>query len=103
VIQADENANGSERILAVGDELALVLPENPTTGFRWELVSDGVPACRLEGDEYRSPSGLPGAGGTHQWRFRATQAGIGTIELRYRRPWLKDAAKTFRLAVRVRD
>ena len=87
-----------------GEALRLSLPENPSTGYSWNLtLSNGL---YLVGDEYSSDdtSGrLVGAGGTHSWDIRATGIGPQQILGVYRRPWESTTApeKTFALTVQV--
>jgi inhibitor of cysteine peptidase len=103
-VRVDESADGQSVDLEAGQLLEVDLPDNPTTGFRWVVTSDGAPACALEGDSYRSPAtSRPGQGGRHVWQFRAGPPGQGTIALAYRRPWESDGAeRTFTLAIAVR-
>jgi inhibitor of cysteine peptidase len=98
----DENSNGATVDLTVGEVFEIQLAENPTTGFRWQVHTDGGPVCQPVDDRFESPSGPPGRGGVHVWRFRAWQNGAGQIDLVYRRSWETAAAKTFTLHVRVK-
>ena len=86
----------------LGESFELVLRENPTAGYRWKIAEDGEPVCSFTGDDFK-PGRLPGAEGTHRWRFRATQQGHSTILMTLQRPWAKDveAAKSFALKVTV--
>jgi inhibitor of cysteine peptidase len=104
----DERADGTEVELAVGQEIEISLPENPTTGFRWHLGSSGEPACALLDDSFEPPSGAsgggsPGQGGRHHWRLEAMQPAQGRVEIMSRRPWEDDqaAARRFTLTIRV--
>jgi inhibitor of cysteine peptidase len=98
----DERANGARIDLAMGAEAALQLPENPTTGFRWQVDADGAPALALSGDRYEAPPrGRPGAAGRHVWSFRAVARRTGVIRLSYRRR-LGAVARTFSVAIDVR-
>lgn len=99
----DAHSNGQERELPLGQRFEVCLSENPTTGFSWSLTSHGEPVCTLVQDFYESPNGLPGQGGTHHWQFQTTQAGLGTIEMVYRRPWEEEGKRTqrFTLCIRV--
>jgi inhibitor of cysteine peptidase len=103
MVQVDESHNGSEIDLRTGEPLEIRLSENPTTGFRWGLESNGAPACILVEDVYETSSVTPGAGGNHRWRFQAAQIGEGRIRLGYRRSWEGQgaASRTFTLGVRV--
>ncbi|MDD1664615.1 MAG: protease inhibitor I42 family protein [Methanomicrobiales archaeon] len=69
-------------------EIQLRLPENPTTGFSWNLsVTTGLSVIN---DTYipDDVSGkLVGSGGTHVWFLKAMQPGKQDISGVYRRPW----------------
>ena len=77
----DESSNERDIELGVGEAFELRLPENPTTGFRWELVSNGGPACLLQGDHFEPGDRTPGRGGMHVWQFRVAQAGLAILTL----------------------
>ncbi len=103
MLRVDQSSNNTEVVLAAGQALEIALPENPTTGFRWELKAGGNPACVPSGDAFDAPSAGIGKSGTRRWRFDAVRAGSGSIELVYRRAWEKDKppAQVFRLTARV--
>jgi predicted secreted protein len=84
-MRLDEAAHGSEIRLRLGQELDVVLVEARTAGYRWAVVSDGSPVCRLERDRFEPPPPVPGAPGRHTWTFSAIQAGAAEIELAYAR------------------
>ena len=102
MFHADESQNGGKIDLAVGDTLELRLPENPTTGFRWSLRSDGGPSCTMIQDDFTPPGTRPGQGGVHTWRFRALRAGQGVIDLVCQRHWEQTAGREFKLQVEVK-
>ncbi|MET8975729.1 protease inhibitor I42 family protein [Streptomyces sp. NPDC004539] len=83
-----------------GDDLVVELPENATTGFRWEVTSlDGL---ELTGDDHTpAPTVTVGAGGTRVLRLRAEKAGEGRLELVYRRPWEAEGERAGEYALRV--
>jgi len=105
MIHVDQSYNGHEVTLAVGQVMELVLSENRTTGFRWDLKTKAEPVCELVKSTFDPPKGHPGNAGIHRWQFQAVHSGSANIELEYRRPWEKDAApaKIYKLGVRVRD
>ena len=106
MLQFDERANGNEIELYVGEEFVIILHENPTTGFRWSLVSNGEPACKALGDVYTQPDiHAVDAQGSHCWQFQATQAGIANIALVYQRPWeqAENPAQKFALSVHISE
>jgi predicted secreted protein len=92
---------------AVGDTIRLSLPENPSTGYSWQMTtSDGIEKI---GDNYvQGNAGMPlrpivGAGGTHEYVYKATKPGAQTISGIYKRPWegKSEGEKTFTLSVNV--
>ncbi len=107
--QLNESSNGQEIQLHSGEKFEIGLLEIPTTGFRWSLVSSGEPACIALDNFYEQPDVHAvhafDQEGTHYWRFEAAQAGLGQIELVYRRSWeqAQNAARRFTLNVRVME
>lgn len=99
-MRVDESASGTEVRLRVGDAVEVVLPERRTAGFRWQVLSPGAPACRLENDKYTAPPGPPGASGEHSWTFRAVQGGADAVALAYGRSF-GDAPPVRRFELRV--
>lgn len=89
---------------AVGDMITLRLPENPTTGYRWELtVSDRSVITRAD-DEYLSGGEASGSGGVHRFELQAHSAGTARVALQLRRAWEPEdmAAQQFSITVHVR-
>jgi inhibitor of cysteine peptidase len=102
-ITVGPKANGTTLRPQVGDTLAVRLPGNPTTGYRWAVVRT-PPALRLLSSAYvPAPPGRLGQGGTYVFRFQV-RAGSGVLSLDYRRPWKTGSPplKTFRLTIRAR-
>jgi len=80
VVEAD---NGSAVRVRRGQTVEIDLPERPTTGFRWQVVT--TPACcvvREDSFAGPAPGAPPGAPGVHSWRLEATRAGDGPFEVR---------------------
>jgi inhibitor of cysteine peptidase len=101
-----ESADGREISLSPGESFEVCLEERPTTGFRWQIVSDGAPLCVLVSDSFAAPkSHVPGRAGHHSWTFRIEHPGRATVELASRRPWEKQKppARAFRLTVIATD
>jgi inhibitor of cysteine peptidase len=100
--QVDQGFDGREVSLRVGESLVLSLPENPTTGFTWEIHETGSPACALRDTVFDPPTAGVGRGGTRRWRFEAVQAATSTLALVYRRASEdRPPARRFRLTIRV--
>ena len=100
--RCDEGCNGQTVDLAVGQKIEIRLPENPTTGFRWQLSAEDKAMCRLVSDSFGAPSGPPGRGGEHVWIFQAAQPGECDIVLRLRRPWDASTEPVQTFSIRVR-
>ena len=83
--------------------MELRLAENPTTGYRWNFVANGAPACMVLGDRFdHPPGGPPGQGGEHTWQIKGVTIGECDIAMRYGRSFQPEAAgKSFALHVRV--
>ncbi len=82
-----EEDNGKILSASPGDSIVLVLPENPSTGYRWEMETTGgiVP---VSDSFFPSDTGLTGAPGTHLWQFMVKGSGFQKIIGTYRRPWV---------------
>jgi inhibitor of cysteine peptidase len=87
---------GGQAIVVLGQEVALHLEANATTGYRWEVVqpvSDVV--LVVDNGTYREPpdpDARVGAGGSTSFVFRAIRRGKAVLDLVYRRPWERDVA-----------
>jgi inhibitor of cysteine peptidase len=88
--------NNGERVrLRLGDEIALRLPENATTGYRWHTDrAEGVVEEETSTSESSAPSSPPdernpvvGRGGLRAFHFRTSKAGPGRLALSYYREW----------------
>jgi inhibitor of cysteine peptidase len=89
-----------------GDEIVVLLAENPTTGYRWHGQVHGK-AVALEADGYRPPpapeSSEPvfGRGGQREFRFRVLTAGSAVLELKLWREWEGESSVLERVTVTV--
>ena len=87
--------------IVVGETVTLRLAENPTTGYRWAVLSAGGLEMVRDGFE-GAGSGAIGAGGTRVLEFRAARVGSGRVELVNRQEWNPEgAAERFEVAVEV--
>ena len=75
---------------------AVLLNENPTTGYTWSFQASAEGIVTLEKDEFIAPktntdgANLLGAGGYHVWVFDGTAEGDVTLTFQYARSWEKD-------------
>ena len=86
-VNLTESANGTTIRLHVGDEIHIVLDENPTTGYQWD--SPVPQAFTVIEDRFNPPEGSPmmGQGGIHTWVLKAVQKGTYGIHWMYKRSW----------------
>lgn len=79
--------------LSMPDKAAVMLLENPTTGYTWtyQVSSEGI--LVPEKDVYLQPSEtLEGAGGQHLWVWSGAKAGEVTLVFAYARSFEPDVA-----------
>jgi predicted secreted protein len=105
VVFISQDDNGREFTLDRGDALEISLPATSGTGYTWQaqpvaggfVKQVGAPAFALD-------SAMPGASGHQIFHFGIGASGTGTLEIRYLRPWEKDAkpAKIFKIMLIVR-
>jgi inhibitor of cysteine peptidase len=97
--------NGKQLAIRVGDELLVELPENPTTGYRWQLNSSGDASLTLDRDEFELPTNsTAGSGGTRHISLRASSTGHSQLRLELRRAWEQgqSAVEEFAVPIEVR-
>jgi inhibitor of cysteine peptidase len=73
-----------------GQNLIVILPSNPTTGYRWAIQDSAGGVLRALGPEvYRNPedAGVVGAAGESTWRFQTFATGTGRLRLTSQQPW----------------
>jgi inhibitor of cysteine peptidase len=98
----NESADGSTITVPVDGKFVVVLAENPTTGYSWNVtVTAGL---EITNDTYIAPeTGLVGAGGSHQWDVKAIASGQQEFSGVYMQPWMNATGNetTFSLMVTV--
>ncbi len=88
-----------------GDEFAIMLDSNPTTGYSWAVAGQpDAGVVDVEGSDFVDPdTELIGAPGKDLWTFKAVGKGSTSITLNYGRPWEQDQPpadqKTFQVEV----
>ena len=87
LLQGDD---GSENTIDKNGIIRITLPENPTTGYTWQLDTTGF---EVMSDEYVAPNTqLAGAGGYHTWELKAVNTGTYKIYGIYKRSWEQQTA-----------
>jgi inhibitor of cysteine peptidase len=92
--------------MQVGQELAVSLPSNPSTGYTWQVDTiDPTVLQQVGAAEYQSLAStpLPGAGGIESFRFAAIGPGQAPLRLIYSRSFAsEEPGEIFFLQVIVR-
>ncbi|MCQ8893376.1 MAG: protease inhibitor I42 family protein [Methanolinea sp.] len=79
--------NGKNVSVPAGTRFSLRLPENPTTGYMWNMTRPH--GLAIDKDEFIAPdTKLVGAGGTREWVFSSLEKGSTLVHAEYRRPWV---------------
>lgn len=75
-------------VMEVGETLEFTVPENPSTGYQWQLLK---PLDLFKTEETyqhtEAEEGMVGVGGEKVFRFVAQKPGQELIDLVYVRPW----------------
>jgi inhibitor of cysteine peptidase len=100
-INLGEDDSGGARQLRLGDEITVVLEENPTTGYRWHADIDAA-RLQLTDDQYQGAERPVGAGGTRRMTFAPITAGPARLHLVKRRSWEQAGVAEFDMALDVR-
>jgi inhibitor of cysteine peptidase len=93
--------NGKSIQVHQGDEIVVRLPENPTTGYRWQ-IDQVAGLIELEADSYQPESNMQfGSGGTREFRFRTKELGTARLGLKHWQAWEGEKSVTDRFAVEI--
>ncbi len=87
----------------IGDRVKIELPENPTTGFRWQVASIDAGILRPQADDYvaGADTGV-GGGGLRVFFFEAASSGAADVRLELKRSWEPQSPRsTFAIRVLV--
>jgi inhibitor of cysteine peptidase len=102
VIAAGEESNGRTLDVRIGDCIELELPDNPTTGYRWRVVTSGEPVCEKTAERFVADGSKPGAPGLLRCEFRVLTPGKARIQLDSKRSWSSAVERSFTLDVSAR-
>jgi inhibitor of cysteine peptidase len=87
-----KGGTSSSVAVPVGTELQVEIPENPTTGFRWELRAEPHAGVEFVKDEFSRKSAGVGAAGTRIWTIKVNGSTNVHLKAILRRPWLPNSA-----------
>ena len=82
----------------VGEEFAIELAGNPTTGYTWQVQVDSQ-YLELHSQTFEPGGEGIGAGGMEVLRFRVLAAGETEIACGYQRPWEEEVLESRRFQV----
>ena len=99
-----ETDNGKTAEITQNTRFAIVLAENPTTGFMWNASLS--PGLELQSSDYRQDDAAPGmvgVGGERTWIIVAKDTGNQKFSAIYRRSWenVTGNEKTYSVTVTV--
>jgi predicted secreted protein len=94
----------SPATVAPGQEFAVVLKENPSTGYQWSYTADPAGLVSETATESFSAVPTPMAGSPvwTVWKFRADAEGEAVLTYLYYRPWEKPETAEKREVFRVK-
>lgn len=94
--------DGAQIELGRGEEVELILPGNPSTGYLW-VVAEVSPILNTEEPEFRPESTLVGAPGEFHFRFTGSEPGTVLLVADYERPFEEaEPLDTFEVEVTVK-
>lgn len=98
-ISISKAQDGQTIAARVDDLIALELPSNPTTGYKWAFAHLDESSIVVERADYQAENTAVGSGGVERWMLRARLAGTTRIELKRFRPWEGDRSIVERFKV----
>jgi len=108
-INLDASADGTTQQLKKGEIVSISLESNPSTGFSWFPYSSNPDILIQMGEaEFQEPTSsetpMVGAPGMETFYFQASETGITTLTIEYKRGWETDVAaeKVFTVTLEVK-
>ena len=106
-LELTATGNGTAVTLEPGQELAVTLESNASTGYKWNLVEEpDANVLTLVSSQYVEPAttgNVVGAAGTEVWTFKAVNAGTTSLKLAYFRSFEpQNVGGEFQLTVDVK-
>lgn len=98
----DQSRNGLAVEVPAGEPFRIELFENPTTGYRWHLVSPTDTALRVLEDSFEASQDKRGAGGMRQWTFSVDHPAVVQMQIERKRAWETQAAEVFTVTIDVK-
>ena len=89
----NENNLKEKYSLRKGDIVEVILNANPSTGYKWDIVTVDTVKVKIVDETYTAKTvneNIVGSGGTKIYHFKAINKGSTVIELNYYRPFEKE-------------
>jgi inhibitor of cysteine peptidase len=94
--------NGKTIQAHVGDEIAIALDANPSTGYGWSVEKIDGTLLTLKQSNFSASSSAIGSGGTQTLTFVAKSVGTATLQLKYWRSFVGEKSITQRFTITIR-
>jgi len=103
-MKLSENDSGKKVEIGVGEELEVILPGKPTTGYIWEVSSLDSNFLRPGKADFIANGKVIGAGGMEIIKFHAIAVGESKVKLIFHRSFEPDIPplKTFEVTVIIK-
>jgi inhibitor of cysteine peptidase len=85
----------------VGDEIAIALNANPSTGYGWSVEKSDGTLLTLKQSNFSASSNAIGSGGTQTLTFVAKSVGTATLQLKYWRSFVGEKSITQRFTMTI--
>jgi inhibitor of cysteine peptidase len=93
--------NGKTIQAHVGDEIAIALDANPSTGYAWAIEKSDGTLLTFKQSSFSASSSAIGSGGTQTLTFVAKSVGTVHLQLKYWRSFMGEKSITRRFAVTI--
>jgi inhibitor of cysteine peptidase len=94
--------SGKTLTVSMGETFIVKLPENPSTGYSWNLTAGS--GLEVISDQYVPDSAsrqIVGSGGYHTWTILASSPGTSAVSGIYKRPWEPASASDERFTLNI--
>jgi inhibitor of cysteine peptidase len=87
--------------VSVGNEIAIALDANPSTGYGWAIEKSDATLLTFKQSQFSASGNAAGSGGTQTLTFVAKSAGTVNLQLKYWRSFAGNKSITQRYAVTI--
>lgn len=103
-MKLSENDSGKTVEIVIGDDLQVILPANPTTGYIWEVNSIDSHTLQANKADFVANNPAIGTGGLEIIQFHALTTGKSELKLILHRPFEQNTPplKTFAVTVIIK-